>query len=217
MNTWTCKGLAVAVTCLALSGCEGGFTLPAGLQATSRTAPVLRMADLGRGAVTLVPPQGYCVDPASLQQRFAVMARCDTLGDASGDGAPLALITATTITAATQSELTADDLGSGAETILQLEEREALTLVQVQGAPPRPELRDVYWRTAGKVGDQIVGLTIYEVEGGISLGPLAPELLQQTMQRTQDQTIAKAVASADKSATTRNKATQRKTMNGLFE
>jgi len=216
MNTWTCKGLAFGLSAFALAGCEGGLTLPAGLT-TSNKAPVLRMADLGRGAVTLVPPQGYCVDPKSLRQQFALMARCDTLGDASGDGLPLALITATTVTAPDTVQVTAADLGSGTETVLKQQDRDALTLVQVQGDPPRPELRDVYWRTASRVGNQIVGLTIYEVESGSSLGDLAPELLAQTMQRTQDQSIANAVASAGNSATTRNKATQAKALNGLFE
>lgn len=216
MNTWTCKVLVAGLACLALSGCEGGLNLP-GLNAAQDNAPVLRMAELGGGAVTVVPPQGYCIDPASLKQRFALMARCDTLGEASGLGAPLALITATAVPAQDDAVLTAADIGAGAEAVLDSQDRAALTFVQVQGQAPRPGLSDVYWRTAGRIGDQIVGLSIYEPVDGLALGALAPQLLEQTMQRTQDQTVAKVVASAGNSATTRNKATSPRRLSGLFE
>ena len=215
MNTWTSKVCAAVLACLTLAACEDGVGLP-GSGADAQNDGV-RSAALNRGAVMLVAPEGFCIDPDSLRQRFALMARCDTLGARGADDAPLALITATTVPTRTQQPLTSNDLGASSETVLDRADRDGLTMVRVQGTPPGAGLRDTYWRAAGRVGNQIVALAIYEAQDNAPLGTRAPRLLEQTMRRTQDQTVATVVARADNSATPGNNNPSRGALGGLFE
>jgi len=190
MTIWRFKTLAAGVMSLALAGCE---TTTGGAGQGS----ALPFARLARGAVTLVPPVGYCVDKRSLRASFALMARCDTLGGTATFGAPLALITAATVTHGTESAAGARD-----ETILARRQSDTLTLLQVRGTPPSADMRDVFWRAIGQVGEQVIGLAIYEPADAISLGEGAPDLLAQTIRRTRRQTAAEATIAQDKSATT---------------
>ena len=210
MNTWTCKVCALLLGSLTLAACEGG--LPG-----AESDEGIRSAPLGQGAVMLVAPSGFCIDARSLRARFALMARCDTLGANGAGDAPLALITATTVPTNGDGPIVADDLGGSSETVLDRADRDGLTLVQVRGTPPSPELRETYWRAAGRVGDQIIGLAIYEAQDSAPLGPRAPRLLEQTMQRTQDQTVAITVARADNSATPPDNNPRPGLLGGLFE
>ncbi|MEL6564169.1 MAG: hypothetical protein AAFQ59_06970 [Pseudomonadota bacterium] len=213
MNIWTSKVGAAALVCLTLAACEDGFGLPgAGLPDDG-----LRSATLSRGAVMLVAPPGFCIDRRSLRARFALMARCDTLGSTGADDAPLALITVTTVPSTTDTALTGDALGTQSETVLDREDRSGLTLIRVRGTPPSPALRETYWRAASRVGTEIVGLAIYEAEDGAPLGPQAPRLLQEAMQRTQDQTVAMTVARADNSATPPDNNAVRAFADGSFQ
>ena len=73
MNTWTFKGLVTTLaTCLALAGCDAVDGLA--LSGAFDREP-LKTAELADGAITLVPPEGFCIDPRSLKARFALMAR----------------------------------------------------------------------------------------------------------------------------------------------
>jgi len=193
MITWNSKSLAAGALLLALAGCEN----PGGTGGTI-AGSALTSAKLARGAVTLVPPVGYCVDKRSLRASFAIMARCDTLGGTATYGAPLAVITAATVASATSAAAG----GSQNETILSRRQLETVTLLRVKGKPPSPNMRDEFWRAVGLVGDQVIGLAIYEAANGADLGELAPELLVQTMHRTREQTTAAAAARQDNSATT---------------
>lgn len=191
MITWTSKALLAGATCVALAGCEelGGF---GGAQNNG-----LPFASLAGGSVNLVPPVGYCVDKRSVRQRFAVMARCDTLGGEASFGAPLAVITAAAVDQGTDT-----DAGTNSETVLSRRTSGTLTLLEINGSAPSPEMRDVYWRAVGPVGDQVIGLAIYEGENGEPLGERAPSLLTETMQRTRARTAAVLGAAQDNSATT---------------
>lgn len=202
MTTWTFKGLAAGAICLALAGCSefGGSTFGAG---NGDAVDGLTSATLARGAVALVPPPGYCIDSRSLRASFALMARCDTLGGTTTFGTPLALITATAVRATGR----ASDLGATGEDILSQRQFEDLILLEVKGTPPSAGMRDVFWRAIAPVGDQVLGLAIYEAQGGSGLGERAPDLLAQAMRRTQAQTAQIAATAQDNSATTRAKPT----------
>ncbi len=64
------------------------------------TSAPLRQAAMANGALTLVAPEGFCIDKRSLKPSFALLARCDNLGDPQGAyGAPLGLITVSLSTA----------------------------------------------------------------------------------------------------------------------
>ncbi|MFL4469571.1 hypothetical protein ACERZ8_06705 [Tateyamaria armeniaca] len=69
-------------------------------------------------------------------------------------------------------------------------------------------MRDVFWRAIGQVGNQVVGLAVYEAAESAELGERAPELLTQTMRRTRAQTAALAASAQDNSATTPAKPAQ---------
>lgn len=198
MITWISKAITAGALCLALASCdELAGTIGA---AQGNGLPFAKMA---RGSVTLVPPVGYCIDKRSLRTSFALMARCDTLGGTATFGAPLALITAATVAQNGSGSVA----GPQDETILTRRQSETLTLLQVKGKPPSAEMRDVFWRGIGQVGDQVIGLAIYEAVGADSLGESAPDLLAQTMRRTRAQTAALAQAQ-DNSATTQAKPAQ---------
>ena len=79
MITWTSKSPLAALAMLTLSACEGGQGFSFGGSPDTPEKPLLQTA-LAGGAVQVVPPQGYCIDPKSLKRRFALMARCDALG-----------------------------------------------------------------------------------------------------------------------------------------
>ncbi len=195
----------VGACCLALTACDdiGGPGLGA-------TAPEgLAFAELGRGAVTLVPPDGFCIDPRSLRASFALIARCDTLGGGQGRGQPLAIITATTVPSSAEA---ASAVGTDQETVLDETRTDALVLARVRGTPPSPDVRDIYWRAVGQIGDQAVGFALYEASGSPELGALAPDLLIQMMDRTQ----RKSAAPQDNSATTAAKPEPRGLLAGLF-
>ncbi|WP_415919139.1 hypothetical protein [Tateyamaria sp. SN6-1] len=212
MSTWTSRVCAAALGCLVLAGCEDGFPVP-GTPSDTLTAEALQIAPMSRGVVTLVAPQGFCIDPSSLRQRFALMARCDTLGARVPEDAPLALITVTTVIGTPGGTVSADALGAASETVLERSDADGVTLIRVQGTPPSPDLRDTYWRGATKIGGEVVGMALYEAQSGNALGPRAPRLLQQTLQRTQAQSAARA----DNSATPPDNIPRRGMFAGLFE
>ncbi|MEL7091233.1 MAG: hypothetical protein AAFN94_05820 [Pseudomonadota bacterium] len=189
MNTWISSACLVAA-CL-VAGCD------VDLLGSGGASDGLQSAPLSDGAVMLAAPNGFCVDPRSIERRFALMARCDTLGAAGAGGAPLALITATTVAVAEDATLDEVELSSDEERVVRRETRDALTLVQVQGTPPDPSFDDTFWRGRGVVGDQVLGLAIYTPKGADEIGTQGASLLVQTMRRT----LVRSRPVPDKSAT----------------
>lgn len=201
MTTWTCKGLFAGAICLVLAGCDDlGGLQPGQPEASAEDA--LKVATLARGAVTIVPPAGFCVDKRSLRTAFALMARCDILGGVSEFGTPVALITAAIVP---QSAYDTSGSDSSGEKILKRRQYENVTIFQVEGTPPSAEMRTVFWRAVADVGDHVIGLAIYEASDGAELGERAPDLLSQTLRQTRSRTQALAQDAQDNSATTQAK------------
>jgi len=68
--------------------------LPKALPLTAKDPKPLSSAQMAKGAVTVIPPEGYCVDGAASSDMFALMARCDALGAApTGATTPRGIIT----------------------------------------------------------------------------------------------------------------------------
>lgn len=216
MSTGTFKGLLLGALCLGLTACEdiAGLDLA---DATTGENLALQNATLGNGAVRLMPPPGFCVDKRSLRGSFAIMARCDTLGGRLTTDAPLAIITATTVAASGPAQVSTSNFDGTTETVLQRRDDGPLALVQVRGKPPGSGMRDTYWRGAARVGNHVVGLAIYQGADNPDLGPTAPDLLTQTIERTQEQSIAYAAATQNNSATQALKQTNNERLSGLFE
>lgn len=216
MNTGTSKGVLVGSLLLALSACEDFAALDlAG--ATTGENLALTNATLAGGTVKLVPPSGFCVDKRSLRQTFALMARCDTLGGRLATDAPLALLTATTVEASGPAQVSTSDFEGASEQVIQREDRDGLALVQVRGTPPSNRMRETYWRAAARIGDQVVGLALYEPSNAPELGGFAVSLLTETVEQTQAQSVIAQVAAQDNSATAAPKDAGNGFLAGLFE
>ena len=172
MNTWTCKGTALAgLTALSLAGCDPGAGVGAG--ASSGTPP-LGEVPLSGGAVRVVMPFGYCIDPRSLREDFALAARCDTLGGQGPYGSlPLALITimATPLPqGGPRPDMTSLKAGLNGAQIL----REAVSGTQPlilarDGTPPSPGLSATHWKSVFTAGGQVVALSLYAPEDSPAL------------------------------------------------
>ncbi|MEM6758950.1 MAG: hypothetical protein AAF601_05675 [Pseudomonadota bacterium] len=189
MNTWI-SSVCFVMACF-LAGCSGDLLTPRG------ASDGVQSASLSDGAVLLAAPNGFCVDPSSIERGFALMARCDTLGATGSGRAPLALITATTLAISSEALPEQEVLIGSNERVVNRQTRDALALVQVQGAPPDPSFDDTFWRGRGQVGDQILGLAIYTPKGAASLGRQGPAILAQIMRRT----LAQSPPQPGKSAT----------------
>lgn len=189
MSTWISRILSVAVLAVTLSGCDEASGLPfsadfpslAGTGSTRLAAT--RLAD---GAVTVVAPDGYCIDRRSVTRRgqsgFALIARCDTLGvRGSFDRYALAIITVTTMPRAPGTpDPTAAVLAQGAGETRVLERRSAGGAVLVRLADGPHEIDGVartHWRGAFAQGSQLVGLSLYAPEGSAALGSGGARLL----------------------------------------
>jgi len=78
-------------------------------------------------------------------------------------------------------------------------------------------MRDTYWRGAAQIGDQAIGLTLYQKANDTDLGEAAPKLLTQTIEQTQEKSIVAAIARQDKSATQTPKLANGGFLSALFE
>lgn len=177
MSTWSFKAPLAALALAALVGCDDG----AGLGSAPNLG--LPQAAMAFGAVTLVPPRGYCIDRRSLRPRFALMARCDTLGsDAATAGAPLGLLTASFSAADPTAAL--PDAATTA-TILGLSNVSAArrtadaVLFRASGPAPVEGMSQTHWRGTAQIGDQIMGLALYAPDDSGALGAEGRALLQE--------------------------------------
>lgn len=197
MNTWTCKKVFAGLLLLAgTAGCDEVVGTRAFLAPTGgASAPPPTEVTLADGDVTVVAPDGYCVDPRSAQDDFALIARCDTLGGRSRlFSAPLALIT---ISVAAGSEIAGavESLPTEPEIIVGQVRTDDFTLVQISGPAPVPGASDRYWRGVGQVGGHAVGLALYAPKDTPELGNRGADLLVQVLRRSQAASGASAAPS----------------------
>lgn len=194
MSTWISSRsvfcLFVALTCAACEGGGGGLFAPSSDPASGepRRDSALPGAKLAEGALTLVPPNGFCIDRRSLQQSFAVIARCDSLGAERAPDAPLGLIAVSvTKPADPQVDLAAALTAlvpQGAE-LLASRMTEDLALAHLRG--PVPEDADpTHWRGLARVGSHLLALTAYAPRGGALSGETGARVLERLVRRTGD-------------------------------
>ena len=189
MNTWIFRRFGLIALLLGLAACsdEGGFSLlsQGRLFESQPAAPPLARANLGGGILTLVPPEGFCVDPSTLQDRFALMARCDALGASDGfSGQPRVLITASLAPPTDDTMMSAADLRTGDERITSQQERDGLTLVQLDGTAPIRDMARTYWRAAAKADGVLLGLALYTLEDAEPPGAQAVDLLVEVAEKS---------------------------------
>lgn len=200
MTTWTSKLLIALGLASVLGGCEAmdtGTTLLAGLappEDAALPAVPLTQAMMMRGGVTLVPPAGYCIDPESLSQNFALMARCDNMGAATGgEGAPAGVLTVSLTRDLLNPVLpTAQEVATAAGVGAPEDARESDTSIvfRAKGVAPSPDLSPTHWRSIAKVGKFTMGAALFGPEGRRAVSAEGASLLEEMISRTTNKTTA---------------------------
>lgn len=194
MSTWTFRR-SLLFLCLGLltAACQKGGGLfgsnPDRAVDNPRRDVALLQAELADGGLTLAPPRGYCVDKRSLQPRFAIVARCDSLGSRRArPDAPLGMIL---VSVSTPSELPADldttlsGLTPPGAEVLGRRSTEPLALIHLAG--PTPDGADPrHWRGLARVGPHLLGLTAYGPTGGELAGDAGGRVLDLLARQTRE-------------------------------
>lgn len=185
MTTWTFKGPVTALGLMTLTACEAGQGLNLGsgfgLKSDSTSTLPLSRANMTDG-VTLVAPTGFCIDQASLEPRFAVMARCDTLGVPSAAGsAPRGLVTVSLTPSRPGPLPTARQLAAAIEleNVSDVETTASLVVFRAQGRIPVGGLSPTQWRGAARIGKQTAGIAVYVPEGSEVIPGTGRDILKE--------------------------------------
>lgn len=200
MTTWTSKHLIALDLASVLGACEAmdtGTTLLAGLappEDAALPAVPLTQAMMMRGGVTLVPPSGYCIDPESLSHKFALMARCDNMGAATGgEGAPAGVLTVSLTRNVLNPILpTAQEVATAAGVGPPEDARQSDNgiVFRTKGVAPSPDLSPTHWRSIAKVGKFTMGAALFGPEGRRAVSPEGASLLEEMIKSTTNKTNA---------------------------
>jgi hypothetical protein len=200
MNIGTCKNMALGLAALfVLSACSEGpaFNL---LQKTDaapkakQTVPLIK-AQMVQGAVTLVPPSGYCIDRASLTQSFALMARCDLLNAKNGAlDAPIGLLTASLANSSGHALSPADLAAAGNATVVETLGEGDLEIVRAQTQTPPEGLSETHYRMAAQINGFDLNLALFSPSDSEAQGSRGVSMLQNLVTASQDASIATSVA-----------------------
>ncbi len=187
MNTWTCNrvlfGAALLAGLAACSETAGGlFSSEPGARANT----ALPRAEMMRGALTLVPPDGFCIDRRGLRADFAVIARCDSLGSGSAAAdAPLGFITvsASPLAGPFQTSAAENLPGPGTAVLSRREENGARILHLTGPTPAGTDAR--HWKAAMSVGSHAVAFSAYGPPNGRLAAEEGGALIASLARRTQ--------------------------------
>tara|TARA_B110000879_G_scaffold209020_1_gene295797 strand:- start:437 stop:994 length:558 start_codon:yes stop_codon:yes gene_type:complete len=181
-----------------LGACDAvdqGTTLLAGIappEDAALPAVPLTQALMMRGNVTLVPPTGYCVDPENLSQSFALMARCDNMGAATGgEGSPAGVLTVSLARNGLNPKIpTAEEVAAAAGVSAPEKARQTDTSVifRTKGTAPSSDLSPTHWRSVSKVGKFTMGASLFGPEGRRAITDEGATLLEEMIKRTTDKT-----------------------------
>jgi hypothetical protein len=198
MITWTCKPLAALGIFVMLGACDttdssflASLTPPSD---AALPAIPLTQARMMRDQVTLVPPSGYCIDPDSLSQSFALMARCDNLGaPTGGTGAPVGVLTVSFARSSDQNALpTAQELtaATGLASPGNTRRSDSSVIFQTTGPAPSGDLSTTHWRSVTLVGPFLMGAALFGPEGRRAVSDEGARVLQEMIELTTDRTNA---------------------------
>lgn len=198
MITWTSKPLIALGFAVWLGACDTidtGNTLLAGIappEDAALPAIPLTQALMMRGKVTLVPPTGYCIDPDSLSQSFALMARCDNMGAATGgEGAPAGVLTVSLARSGLNPAMpsaveVAAAAGVGAPQ--DARQTDSSVVFRTTGNVPSPDLSPTHWRSVSKIGKFTMGASLFGPEGRRAVSGEGATVLEEMIKRTTDKT-----------------------------
>ncbi|MDJ0820234.1 MAG: dihydroxy-acid dehydratase [Paracoccaceae bacterium] len=200
----------LALTGVLLAGCDtsapvsnpdgntrqGGFL--AGLlrpPGGSDLAKPFAQVPLAGGKVIVAGPDGYCIDPETLDSRpargFAVIASCHILTAGETNSPVIPSLVTVTVGSKQEGETLPDPnaLAALAEAPLlegdQTDDMVAALLAQggdalLEGGDPR------HWRAAFLQGDYLVGLALYAPENSAKIGPAGLDFLRRVKARIQE-------------------------------
>lgn len=197
MSIWTYSRAILLTVCALIAGCTQIRNAEFLSSDGPKPANALAVVVMEDGAVTLMPPSDYCIDKSSLKPRFALMARCDTLGARTASDAPLVLITATLVPLEESINVpTAADLATALEPnkILQQSDQDGLALVQTESATGLNGISERHWRGVFVVNGILVGLALYAPRDGSVSGEAGAAILTGLAERTTAQTSARIKA-----------------------
>ena len=197
---WPSRPLAALAVVAALGGCADGVDPAALLAGLTPPEDVvapgipLTQAMMMRGKVTLVPPGGYCIDPDSLTQSFALMGRCDVMGVATeSTGAPAGVMTVSIARSSKSAPLpnpaeisTASGLGSAQDA----RTGDASIVFKTTGPPPSADMSPTHWRGIAKLNRFTIGAALYGPEGHRAVSAEGASLIEDMLKRTTAKTNA---------------------------
>ena len=200
MNTGICKKTFLGLTtCVALSACAEGqsFNLfekaKNVLPETTPMVPLLE-AQMASGAVTLVPPSGYCIEPSSLTQKFAAMARCDLLEAENGAlDAPIGLLTVSVAKSRANAVSLSDILSASNATMIETMTGSGPEVVRATTETPPLGLPKTHLRTATKIDGHDLSLALFSPFESEAQGERGAEMLQNMIKTSHDATVAQDV------------------------
>ena len=216
MNTGIYNRTIVTLTALTvLSACSEGPVFD--LLQRGETAPLIK-AQMVEGAVTLVPPSGYCIGSSSLTQTFALMARCDLLNAENGAlNAPIGLLTASFATNNGQVLSAADVAFASNAIVIETIDTGGLEIVRAKTDTPPNGLAKTHYRAATQIDGFDLSLALFSPPESEAQGGRGTEMLRNLIKTSQDASIATDVAANTASNTSDTKKGFRTTFSGLFE
>lgn len=184
MIIWTFKqGLCAALLLGCLSGCaEDGSVLP--LLADKTAPPVfsLKKAELAGGKVTVVPPEGYCIDAKSLGRAFAALALCGAGEKRGGDG--LITVSVTVPSPAAEPAAVLAHLSPDTRSTETTDPGFVLTKMRRADAPTGAMTPD--WRGVAPMENALVSMAVFAADGSDLSGEKGGELLRELVQNMRD-------------------------------
>ncbi|WP_206080243.1 dihydroxy-acid dehydratase [Pacificoceanicola onchidii] len=207
-----------AVLALGLAGC---LPLPGAQSGAKSDAAPIAEAKLASGAITVSGPEGYCIDPKTLDtggsRDFALIASCMSLSDGEvGYFVEPVLITVTVGPAGPDAALPSAQgfaAAAGAELLDEGDER-GLILANLSSGGDGPEgVAARHWRGAFLLKNRLVLLALYAPEGSDYVGARGGRMLG----RVRDQIVVLSSARGDSApAPEASPATAEKKPGGLF-
>lgn len=216
MNTGIYNKTIVTLAALTvLSACSEGPVFD--LLQKGETTPLIK-AQMVEGAVTLVPPSGYCIDSSSLTQTFALMARCDLLDAENGAlNAPIGLLTASFATNNGQALSAADVAFASNAVVIETIDTGGLEIVRAKTDTPPNGLAKAHYRAATQIVGFDLSLALFSPPESEAQGARGTEMLRNLIKTSQDASIATDVAANTVSNISDTKKGFRATFSGLFE
>lgn len=201
------KGAAVCLACLVLQACQStlptdnpaterpksGFLSAIGApKAPARKTPLAKVSFAG-GDVVVAGPEGYCLDPATIQNRpergFALIASCNRLSGGKLGPYVAPVVVSVTIGPRGDGDLpTAEEIASSAGAPLLAARSEAgLILAQLgTGGDAMMATSDSrYWRGTFVQNGRLIGLALYAPKGTAEVGDAGAQMLAQVRGRIQ--------------------------------